>query len=190
LTSPSRRIIISPQMKKSVLKWELIGVAVISALGALLHFVFDWSGQWEPVGVIAAVNESVWEHFKIGFWPTLFYALFEYRFISKFINNFLSAKAAGIYVIPAAIAVLFYSYTAIFGLEILIVDITIFVIAIALGQLTSYKILTLEKLPGWLNTVGLILIVIYAISFGVFTFYPPHLEVFRDAATGLYGIIK
>ena len=177
-------------MKKIVLKWELIGIAVISGFGALLHFVFDWSGQWEPVGVIAAVNESVWEHFKIAFWPTLCYAVVEHKLLRNFTNNFIIAKAACIFVIPAAIAALFYSYTAISGQEILAVDILIFVIAIAVGQLTSYKILTLSRLPRWLNSLGCILIIIYATSFGLFTFYPPHWSVFEDPVSGSYGIVK
>jgi hypothetical protein len=165
-------------MKRSVLRWELIGIGVITVVGSVLHFAFEWSGQLEPVGVIAAVNESVWEHFKIGFWPALFYALFEYGYLKGSTNNFIIAKAAGIYVIPTAIAVLLYSYTAI-----------IFVIAIALGQLTSYRLLTWRPLPSWLDKLGLGLVVLMAASFGVFTFYPPHLPVFRDALSGGYGIL-
>ncbi len=68
-------------MKRSVLRRELIGIGVITVVGAVLHFAFEWSGQLEPVGVIAAVNESIWEHFKIGFWPALFHALFEYGYL-------------------------------------------------------------------------------------------------------------
>jgi len=176
-------------MNRPVLKWELTGIAVISVLGALLHFVFDWSGQWEPVGVIAAVNESVWEHFKIAFWPTLLYAVVEYKFLRHLTNNYVIAKATCIFVIPASIAVIFYSYTAISGLEILAVDILIFVIAIALGQLASYRILTLSRLPRWLDWVGLSLIILLAVAFGAFTFYPPHIPVFQDATSGGYGII-
>jgi len=178
------------KMNKKVLRWDLIGIAVISVLGSVLHFAFEWSGEWEPVGVIAAVNESVWEHFKIGFWPALFYSIFEYRFLRKSTNNFAIAKAAGIYVIPIAIAVLFYSYTAIIGKEIFIVDILIFVIAVGLGQLTSYRILTLKPLPNILHGFGIFLIVILAVAFGLFTFYPPRLPIFQDALTGGYGILK
>ncbi|MDH5695088.1 MAG: DUF6512 family protein [Dehalococcoidia bacterium] len=177
-------------MKRSILKWELVGIVVISILGSVLHFAFEWSGNREPVGVIAAVNESVWEHFKIAFWPALFYAIFEYQFFRRFTNNFMIAKVTGIYVMPIAIAILFYSYTAALGEEILVVDILIFVIAVALGQLTSYKMLTIRRLPQWSGKVGLVLVIVLAIAFGVFTFYPPHLPVFRDAATGAYGIVK
>jgi hypothetical protein len=176
-------------MKGSILRWELVGIAVISIAGSVLHFVFEWSGGWEPVGVVAAVNESVWEHFKIAFWPALLYAIFEYPFLRRATNNFFIAKAVGIYVMPIAIAVIFYSYTAIWGEEILIVDILIFIVAVALGQLASYKILTMRRLPRWTGKVGLAMVVLLAVAFGVFTFYPPHLGIFKDAVSGGYGII-
>ena len=176
-------------MKRSSLRWELIGIAVISLLGSVLHFAFEWSGSWPPVGVIAAVNESVWEHLKIAFWPALFYALFQYPFFKGLNKNFIIAKATGIYVMPAAIVVLFYSYTAIIGGDILIVDILIFIVAVALGQLTSYKLLTVGRLPSWLDKLGLAMVILLAVAMGVFTFYPPHLPIFRDALTSTYGIL-
>jgi hypothetical protein len=177
-------------MNISILRWELIGIAAISILGSVLHFAFEWSDNWPPMGVIAAVNESVWEHLKIAFWPALFYALFEYPFFRGLANNFIIAKAAGIYIMPIAIVVLFYSYTAIIGGDILIVDILIFVVAVALGQLTSYKLLTMGQLPPWLDTVGLVMVILLAVAMGVFTFHPPHLPIFKDAVTGAYGILE
>jgi hypothetical protein len=177
-------------MKRSILKWELIGIAVISILGSALHFAFEWSGSWPPMGVIAAVNESVWEHLKIAFWPALFYALFEYPFFKGLAKNLVIAKATGIYVMPIAIVVLFYSYTAIIGGDILIVDILIFVVAVALGQLTSYKILTIGRLPPWLDKLGIAMVILLAVAMGVFTFYPPHLPLFKESLTGAYGILK
>ena len=177
-------------MKRSVLRWELVGIAVISVLGSILHFVFEWTGGWEPVGVIAAVNESVWEHFKIAFWPALFYAVFEYPFLRRSTSNFIIAKAIGIYVMPVVIAVIFYSYTAIWGEEILAVDILIFFVAVALGQLASYKVLTMRRLPVWTGRLGLAIVIALAVAFGVFTFYPPHLGIFKDAVSGGYGIVQ
>ena len=177
-------------MKRSILGWELVGIAIISVLGSALHFVFEWSGSWAPVGVIAAVNESVWEHFKLAFWPALFYAIFEYPFFRRSTNNFIIAKAIGIYIMPIAIAVIFYSYTAIVGEEILIVDILIFFVAVALGQLASYKVMTMKKLPRWTGGLGLVLVILLAVAFGVFTFYPPHLGIFKDAVSGGYGIVN
>lgn len=44
--------------------WILLGIAVISIIGSLMHFVYDWSGKAIIVGIIAPTNESIWEHLK------------------------------------------------------------------------------------------------------------------------------
>lgn len=176
-------------MNKNVLKWELFGILVISIIGSLLHFVFEWAGKWPPVGAIAAVNESVWEHFKIAFWPALFYAFLEFAIIRNSTKNFAIAKAVGIYTMPAVIAIIFYSYTSIIGHEILAVDISSFIAAIAIGQLVSYKILTSNQLPSWTKRLGIILLILLAAAFIVFTYIPPPLPVFQDGPTGNYGIL-
>ena len=177
-------------MWREIRKWELIGIAVIASVGSMMHFAFEWSGELPPVGVFAAVNESVWEHFKIAFWPALFYAIIEYPFLRRYTSNFFIAKAIGIYVMPVVIAAIFYAYTAIFGEEILIVDISIFFVAVALGQLASYKILTMKQWPRWICGVGVVMVILLAAAFGIFTFYPPELGIFRDAVSGGYGIIR
>jgi len=174
-------------MRKYVLKWELSGIAFVFLLGALLHFVFEWSGESRIVGLFASVNESVWEHFKQGFWPMCLYAAIEYRFLRGRIYNFLTAKAVAVYIIPIITGLVFYAYTAIIGEEILIVDILIFLVAIVAGQLTSYKVMTSVKLPGYTNVVSLIFIMVLAFVLMLFTFYPPHLPIFLDGR-GFYGI--
>ena len=175
-------------MKKSVLIWELLGIIFITILGSALHFVFDWLGQWKPIALIAAVNESVWEHLKLGFWPVLFYSLIEYRYLKKSTNNFLIAKTIAMYLIPISIVILFYSYTAILGYNMLIIDISIFVIAVVIGQLVSYKILISPSLPHSMNKLAMIALIVVILMFLLFTFYPPHLPIFKDPITGGYGI--
>ncbi|MFB0563545.1 MAG: DUF6512 family protein [Candidatus Lokiarchaeia archaeon] len=175
-------------MKISILGWELIGIIFIFLLGSLLHFAFDWSGGFIPVGIIAAVNESVWEHLKLGIWPALVFSLIEYKFLKDSTNNFPVAKAVGIYLIPISIIVLFYSYTFILGHGNLIMDILIFLVAIIIGQLASYKLLTKHQLSPRINKLAIIAIVILFVVFMLFTFYPPHLPIFMDPISGTYGI--
>ncbi|MHC4686476.1 MAG: DUF6512 family protein [Planctomycetota bacterium] len=175
-------------MKNIVLRWELSGIIFVFLLGALLHFVFEWSGESKIVGLIASVNESVWEHFKQGFWPMCIYAAIEYRFLSGRINNFFTAKAVAVYLIPSITGLVFYGYTAIIGKEILIVDILIFLVAIIIGQLTSYRIMTSARLPRYTNFISPIFIILLALVLMLFTFYPPHLPIFLDGNTGTYGI--
>jgi hypothetical protein len=174
-------------MKKYVLKWELSCIVFVFLLGALLHFLFEWSGESKIVGAFASVNESVWEHFKQGFWPMCLYASIEYRFICSRINNFLTAKTVAVYVIPLVTALIFYAYTAIIAKEILIVDIIIFAVAITIGQLISYKIMMSKALPKYTNYIALLFILTLGIILIVFTFFPPHLPIFLDE-TGFYGI--
>jgi hypothetical protein len=175
-------------MKRSALKYELIGIAVISILGSALHFAFELSGKWPPVGAIAAVNESIFEHLKLTFWPALLYAATTYRLLRKGTSNFLIAKTAAVYVMPVTIIVLFYGYTTLTGIESVIIDILIFIVAVAVGQLTSCRILIMERLPQWLKWLSLALMVILAAIYGLFTFYPPHVPFFMDSVTGTYGI--
>jgi hypothetical protein len=175
-------------MKHPTLKWELIGIAVIFLLGSALHFTFEWSGEWTPVGVIAAVNESVFEHLKLTFWPTILYAAIACKLLRKGTNNFIVAKTAALYIMPLTIIVLFYAYTTLTGIENVFIDIFIFFLAVACGQLISYRILLMEPLPEWLKLFSLAFLVILALIYGLFTFYPPHVPFFMDSVTGTYGI--
>lgn len=170
------------------LKVELIGIAVISVLGSGLHFLFEVSGNWPPVGVIAAVNESVFEHLKLTFWPTVLYAAATWKLLKKTTNNFIIAKAVALYIMPLTIVVLFYGYTTLTGIESVIIDILIFFIAVACGQLAGYGLLKMKALAGWLNWFSLVFIIALAVIYGLFTFYPPHLPFFMDSPTGTYGI--
>ena len=175
-------------MKRRILLWELAGIIFIVVLGTVLHFAFEWSGRLTPVGAIAAVNESVWEHLKLGFWPALAYAVLEYSRFGKSANNFSFAKTLGIYLIPVTIVALYYSYTAILGHGLLVVDIVIFVEAVIVGQLVSYVLLVASPLGERLNRFAPIALVVLGILFVLFTFYPPQLPLFRDSVTGAYGI--
>lgn len=77
----------------------------------------------------------------------MIYAVIEYPFLKGKTGNFLIAKAAGIYLMPITIAVLFYSYTAAIGHNILAIDIATFVAAIAIGQFVSYRVFVTKQLP-------------------------------------------
>jgi len=176
--------------KKTVLIYEIIGMLFIIMFGSLLHFTFEWSGYQQIVGVFSAVNESVWEHLKLGFWPALLYALIEYRFIKKRTNNFFLAKTVVVYAIAVIIPLIFYSYTAITGESIFLIDILSFIVAIIIGQLLSYRLLTHKQLPDKLEKIALVALLLLGVAFIIFTFYPPHLPIFQDPISGDYGIVN
>ena len=177
----------------TVFRWELWGILFIVLFGSLLHFTFEFSGGWMPLGVISAVNESVWEHLKLAFWPAVFWTIIEFFFVQKPARNtspgFIFAKAIGAYIMPLVIVAIFYSYTALTGHSILAIDLSSFVIAVVTGQVISYKAWSSLRLSGGFNLLGLAMLVIGGLLFAIFTFYPPGAGIFQDPVTGGYGII-
>ena len=61
-------------MKRSIGLWELMGFALTSLFGTVLHFLYDLLGGAAWVAPFSGVNESTWEHMKLLFWPMLAFA--------------------------------------------------------------------------------------------------------------------
>lgn len=173
-------------LKNSLLNSELWGALVIFLTGSLLHFLFEVSGSWPPLALLAAVNESVWEHMKLAFWPALFYAVIQYFSFKDRPCNFWFAKTVNFYIITLIIPIVHYGHKSILGKHLVIVEIIIFGLAILLGQLASYKIMQTGSYPHQGLTVLGLLIIISAYS--LLTYFPIHCELFRDPKTGGYGI--
>jgi len=177
-------------MRASLLRWELIGIPAIFLSGSALHFAYQLSGRLAVVAPFVAVNESVWEHLKLSFWPAVVYALVEYSFFGRHTVNFAIAKAAGVLLMPLLIVLLFYGYTALTGHHILWLDILLFFVAVAAGQLASYGLLRFQQPSGRWNIVGLGAVLLVAVGFTVFTFATPRLAIFKDSPTGTYGVVR
>lgn len=172
---------------RRVLVWEMVGILFIIGAGSLLHFVYEWSHHSPIVGLFSPVNESVWEHLKMGFWSLFLFSVIEYWFIKRRADNFFVAKAAGILSLQLLIVIVFYTYTAFTGQEILVVDIASYVVGAVICQVIAYQILTARRLPAGLTLAGISLIVLHAVTLMVFTFAPPRLPIFKDSNTGRYG---
>ncbi len=175
---------------KKIFYWELFGFIFTIVVGSLLHFCFEWSGNYKPLAIICAVNESVWEHLKLGFWPFLFYSIIEYFAYGMQVPNFITAKAVGLYVIPITITLIFYIYTAILGTHNLIIDIALFVLSALLAFIIGYKIIISPKDYSAYKRISIAAITIAVLAFSLLTYYPPKLEIFKDPQTDSFGIPK
>jgi hypothetical protein len=174
---------------KKINKWEIVGVFWMIIVGSLLHFTYEWSNNLTFVGVISSINESVWEHLKLGYWSLIFFSLIEYPAINRYVNSFLLGKALGIVVLEATIIGVFYSYTAIIKRSILWVDISSYVLGAIFCQWISSSMIK-KKFSRTSETIGLIIFIVLGFAFIVFTFYPPKLPIFMDPITKTYGIYK
>lgn len=174
-----------------LLKIELIVTILELILGTLLHFIYEWSGNNVIIASFSAVNESVWEHLKLVFYPMLILGVIEYYFVKNIANNYIEAKAIGIFTAISFIVISFFTYTGIIGTNFFIIDILIFIISIILGEWTSYKLMK-RKNESTIQTkilAGGILIFLLS-CFVIFTYVTPQVNLFRDFTNGTYGITE
>lgn len=167
-------------------KWRMISILFSLIVGTLLHFTYQWSGENAFVGLFSAVNESTWEHLKLAFFPMLFIAVVGYFLFGKEINNYVKGNAIRIIFAISFIIIFFYTYSGIIGKNFLVMDIASFIIAVVWGECIAYKIVNMKKTQNEKVYIGIISILL--ICFFVFTFFPPHIALFRDPVTNTYGI--
>jgi hypothetical protein len=179
-------------MTGKILTCETLGFVYIGVVGSLLHFAFEWSNFWTPVALIAAVNESTWEHLKLVFWPGLTFALIEYPFLKGVAMNYWPAKAVSLILMPLVIAVGWYMAVAILGENLFLINIVLFLVAIFIGQWASYWMMTTDRLPAFDPRPACLGIALMAGAFTLFTFFPPEIFLFEHLDlmnTGEYGIL-
>ena len=175
-------------MKRSVSFWSFAGFVFVSVAGTLLHFLYDWSGQLALVGVFSAVNESIWEHMKLLFFPLLIFAVIQSRYLATEYENFWCVKLLGTVLGLVIIPLLYYTYTGALGVSADWFNITIFFIAAAAVFWLEARLLRGEYrclLPSSAAMAGLVFL---GVLFAAFTFLPPNLPLFRDPIDGTYGI--
>lgn len=178
-----------------LLTWEVTAVFFILLLGSGLHFAFELSNFWYPVAPFSAVNESVWEHLKMVFWPGLLYFALQYAYFRNDARarQFWTAKALSLVLMPFLIAAGWYAVVALTGRHYFAVDIALFVGAVIAGQLLSYGILSGTIRTDPRPRLALLAILLLALAFALFSFYPPKLSLFEHSTlqnTGRYGILQ
>ena len=172
-------------------RWEIIGIVIIISFGTTLHFWFEWTDYWRPMALIAAVNESTWEHFKMAFWPSLIFALIEYPFLRKEVNNYFVAKFAGLFAMPVITVILFYGYTSLTGTHMLWADVIVFMLSVIGGQWVSLAILTKTKqLQPSARNFAIAGLAIMVLAFSLLSYYPLKNFLFAHPGTGEYGILS
>lgn len=176
--------------------WVVTEAVLTVIAGSLLHFVYEWFGGeiWASIG---AVNESTWEHLKLLFWPVLLMTAAAYIVYGKESSMFLPARAVSVIIGMIVIVAVFYTYSGILGYNFLAADILTFVLGVASAYIVSFRIIkkgamtiSTGKDVSFISACSLAFILALAALFVIFTYYPPHIDIFEDPVTGYYGIQK
>ena len=160
------------------------------ALGVLLHFAYEWSGENFFVALFSGVNESTWEHLKLLFMPFIFTLIIEYFIYGKDVKNYFSAKLFGIISGMLFIVIAYYTITGAFGKAPDFINIAIYVLAaiIAYGYALCRMTRDVKIGGGLFETLSIILFAVIMGAFFIFTYYPPHIPLFADPINGKYSI--
>lgn len=174
-------------MKKSIGLWQLVGFAVTSLGGTILHFLYDWLGNAVWIAPFSGVNESTWEHMKLLFWPMFIYAIVQ-SFFFRDREDFWCIKLHGILAGLLLIPIIFYTYNGVIGKSPDWLNIVIFFVCAALAYLYETFLFNAEKPRCRPKKWSFSILCVIAALFIVFTFKTPEIGIFKDPLTGTYGI--
>ena len=168
-------------MIKLGFKKNLIAVLVISVLGVLGHFLYEWTDNNAFVGCFFPVNESIWEHLKLVFFPSLIYFSYEYFTSKTKPQNYIPATIKGIYYGMLTVVVSYYTVTGVIGKNIDFINILIYFVSVFVT--VSYRNSVIANDKEFSKAKVGILIFVFAITallFAVWGFNPPNLNIFVE----------
>lgn len=179
---------ISEELRRRLLRFEVIGFIFTSVSAALLHYLYEWSGKELLTALFSAVNESIWEHTKIFSLPFVVWGFVELFCLRPPFRRFVSAKVFGLWVMITTIPVFHYAYTGIIGTTFAVVDIVSGFVFTLLAFYVSYRLTAYApNTENYYNT-AVFLFIIYCTMAAFFTLAPPNLNIFRDPETGMIGV--
>lgn len=167
-------------MQKKLNFYTRLGFLLTALAGTFLHFLYGLSGNSLWAGLFSSVNESVWEHMKLIFFPLTAYFIFECLRLGEKVPALLSASPWGILSGTFSVPVVFYTYTGILGRHITAVDMGIFFLGLFLGFYTQRALIIRNTCPRTDNVfLPWSLTAATCLCFFIFTFSPPSLPLFH-----------
>lgn len=164
--------------KKKIKKFQIFSIIFTFILGTLLHFTYKLSGENSLIAIFSAINESIWEHLKLLYFPMLITIIIGQIYLGREYKNFLCSKTFGIILAIIFMITFFYTYSGIFGKSTAIIDISLFFVSVVLGESISY-LLTINNYK-CNKKVSIFILFILLISFIFFTFNAPNFGIFID----------
>ncbi len=163
---------------KQLKKHLIIGMIFVLIAGSLFHFLYEWTGRNFLAGLFFPVNESVWEHMKLVFFPMLIYSLWTEESANRNNPCLKSALACGILLGTLLIPVIFYTYSGILGYHTLILDLLTFAASVIIAFYAVYR-LVLSCISEKYSPFLYIAVGIFILLFFIFSIMPPAIGLFK-----------
>lgn len=173
---------------RGLIIWQATGFLFIIAAGSLFHFFYGWFGPSKLLAAFFPVNESVWEHLKLGYWSLVLFTMVQSLSMRWKAANLWGAAGIGIIILQGTILGVFYSYTSVTSRPILALDIGSYVLGALLCQAVGLWIMVGSRPSRPFNKLGAWILVLHGLALIIFTFATPRLPIFMDGRTGTYGV--
>ena len=169
-----------------MLLFYIISFVFCLLLGGLGHFLYELCNHNKIVAIFFAVNESTWEHIKIGLTPLFIFTIVDY-FLYGQIANFWFNKMLSLFAFVLLIPILFYSYKLVTKKHFLILDVIIFVFSLFVAIFLNYYLNNISFNFNY-NFIGILGILILLFMYFSFTYFPLKNFIFLDPITKCFGI--
>jgi len=172
----------------------IIIACVVSILfGVFMHFAFNLSGNNMLVGLIAPVNESVWEHLKLIFVPLTLFSIGFYFYSKKKFSNMLLITFLASIVGMFTTVVLYYLGLAILGQNSMVFNIVSYILSMIISYAIFYLgIYNKEFIAETIDStaIGACALTLLLAVFILNTYSPIKLDITKDPSTNTYGMVK
>ncbi len=170
--------------------FTILGMIFTGVIGTFLHFLFQWTANHPAIALFSPVNESIWEHLKLLFFPVLLFTSLECILYKRRVSGFLWARTMALLAGLGFIIAGFYIYSGILGTNYTAADIGLFVISILITFLLTPYLQKRQKSFASPTGLAIFILLLLTALFFLFTFYPPHIGLFMDPAAKDYGILR
>lgn len=159
-------------------KLSLIGFFFVGGLGVLFHFAYEFLGESNLAGLFFPINESIWEHLKLLFFPAVLWWVAEWFWGEKH-PRFFAVRVWALVLALASIPVMYYTYSGIIGRRFAAVDVGIFFAAVAVYFWLVHRFGKHQEESEGENVLSVTVFLTLLLCFWTFTFFSPDLPIFQ-----------
>ena len=174
-------------MNKKLYSLQIKGFIFTSILGVLLHYLFDFTDKSMIVALFSPVNESIWEHLKLIYFPMTIYSLIEIKYLQNEYSIFWCVKLLGVLSSILLTPILYYTLNGAFGTLPDFVNIIIYFASIAFGYWLEAILFINNTIDCKNPHIAKYIVLLISVLFMFFTFLPPQIPLFKDPVTSTYG---
>jgi hypothetical protein len=166
--------------------WIYLKSLIFLFVFSILHFGYEWLG-WKILIPFCGIDESVFQHLKMGFWAYIFVSFIEYLILRnrvKKASNFWFSRFFSAIILPWIIILVWYLVPAIYSKRLSVpLEIIWAIFSAYLSSVFSeYFAREIEKINFRLSTkiAILFLLIISAFLFILFSYKLPWVDIFAN----------